>query len=292
MSFLQIYKERIYDLLLPPKSDDAGLRLRQDPALSQFYPEGLTEVECADADTVFRSYSAGLQHRNVAATARNTHSSRSHAILSLAVTRSSPVRGKACGVLQEVKSVLTFVDLAGSERACADASRMQEAANINQSLFVLRKVVACLTGERAGDFGRAQQSGTRKRRPVPGSWSLSASTGQLCQAQTSREARHEPESPATQHRRMIGEGEHVPFRESKLTSLLQHAFGGNSFLLMIACLSPLDQNFDENLSTLKYAAQTMNIRNEPVVNLEPKDQLIQELQRENAALKARAARLS
>ena len=47
---------------------------------------------------------------------------------------------------------------------------------------------------------------------------------------------------------------HVPYRESKLTTLLKHALGGNSLTLMVACLSPLDIHAEENASTLRYAA--------------------------------------
>jgi len=47
----------------------------------------------------------------------------------------------------------------------------------------------------------------------------------------------------------------IPYRESKLTSLLKQSLGGNSYTLMIACLSPADRFFEENLSTLQYAAR-------------------------------------
>lgn len=46
---------------------------------------------------------------------------------------------------------------------------------------------------------------------------------------------------------------HVPYRDSKLTSLLQHSLGGNSFTLMLACLAPCDAYLEDNISTLQYA---------------------------------------
>ena len=54
---------------------------------------------------------------------------------------------------------------------------------------------------------------------------------------------------------------HVPYRDSKLTSLLKQSLGGNSYCLMIACLSPSDDNYEENLSTLMYARKTSGIKN-------------------------------
>mmetsp|Transcript_14878 Transcript_14878/g.30258 ORF Transcript_14878/g.30258 Transcript_14878/m.30258 type:complete len:1108 (-) Transcript_14878:2162-5485(-) len=54
---------------------------------------------------------------------------------------------------------------------------------------------------------------------------------------------------------------HIPYRDSKLTRLLQDSLGGNSKTLMIACVSPADINLDETLNTLKYASRARNIRN-------------------------------
>lgn len=61
-------------------------------------------------------------------------------------------------------------------------------------------------------------------------------------------------------------GRHVPYRDSKLTRLLQDSLGGNSKTLMIACISSADDVLEENLNTLKYASRARHIRNRPVVN--------------------------
>lgn len=61
---------------------------------------------------------------------------------------------------------------------------------------------------------------------------------------------------------------HVPYRDSKLTRLLQDSLGGNSQTLMMACVSPSDSNFLETLSTLKYANRARNIKNKVAVNQE------------------------
>eukprot|EP00929_Paragymnodinium_shiwhaense_P026928 TRINITY_DN15916_c0_g1_i1.p1 TRINITY_DN15916_c0_g1~~TRINITY_DN15916_c0_g1_i1.p1 ORF type:complete len:936 (-),score=226.83 TRINITY_DN15916_c0_g1_i1:274-3081(-) len=258
VSFLQIYKERIYDLLNPVhtlaqreagKGDAvAGLRMRLHPTRRHFYVENLFEYECANAEEALEHYSTGLKNKHVASTAMNVASSRSHTILMVTLVRHVPMAGSRSGGVAavgaqgpapvgKVVSRLALVDLAGSERAAASnadaniggkgaSTRFQEAVNINQSLFVLRKVITALS-KRSSETDEASV--------------------------------------------------HVPYRESKLTSLLQHSIGGNSFLMMLACLSPSDKHYEENLSTLQYASQAANISNAPTVNLDPKDRLIQQL---------------
>lgn len=61
---------------------------------------------------------------------------------------------------------------------------------------------------------------------------------------------------------------HIPYRDSKLTRLLQDSLGGNSQTLMIACASPAQYNLPETLNTLKYANRARNIRNRAVINQE------------------------
>ncbi|ETV79261.1 hypothetical protein, variant 1 [Aphanomyces astaci] len=61
----------------------------------------------------------------------------------------------------------------------------------------------------------------------------------------------------------------VPYRESKLTRLLQDSLGGNSKTIMIACVSPADSNYDETTSTLRYAERTRCIQNKAVINKDP-----------------------
>ena len=62
---------------------------------------------------------------------------------------------------------------------------------------------------------------------------------------------------------------HVPYRDSKLTRILQDSLGGNSRTSMIACVSPAEVNFEETLNTLKYASRARNIKNKPIVNRDP-----------------------
>lgn len=81
----------------------------------------------------------------------------------------------------------------------------------------------------------------------------------------------------------------VPYRDSVLTKLLKNALGGNSKTIMIAALSPADINFDETLSTLRYADRAKQIKNSASVNEDPTEKLIRELQEENEKLKAMLA---
>lgn len=66
-----------------------------------------------------------------------------------------------------------------------------------------------------------------------------------------------------------GKKNHVPYRDSKLTRILQDSLGGNSRTSMIACVSPAEINFEETLNTLKYASRARNIKNAPKVNRDP-----------------------
>ena len=77
----------------------------------------------------------------------------------------------------------------------------------------------------------------------------------------------------------------VPYRESKLTRILQNALSGNSKTTMIAAVSPADVNFEESLSTLIYANQVKSIKTNAVKNVSAKDKLIKELKEENDRLK-------
>ncbi|XVF59373.1 hypothetical protein PTKIN_Ptkin07bG0270600 [Pterospermum kingtungense] len=82
------------------------------------------------------------------------------------------------------------------------------------------------------------------------------------------------------------EGVHVPYRDSKLTRLLQDSLGGNSKTVMIACISPADINAEESLNTLKYANRARNIQNKPVVNRDLISNEMQEMRQQLKYLQA------
>ena len=84
----------------------------------------------------------------------------------------------------------------------------------------------------------------------------------------------------------------VPYRDSKLTRLLQDSLGGNTKTVMIANIGPADYNMEETLSTLRYASRAKNIQNKPRINEDPKDTMIREFQDEIARLKAELEQFS
>mmetsp|Transcript_37657 Transcript_37657/g.70406 ORF Transcript_37657/g.70406 Transcript_37657/m.70406 type:complete len:785 (-) Transcript_37657:95-2449(-) len=77
----------------------------------------------------------------------------------------------------------------------------------------------------------------------------------------------------------------IPYRDSKLTRLLQDSLGGNTKTVMCANIGPVDYNYDETLSTLRYAYRAKSIKNKPRINEDPKDAMIREFQDEIARLK-------
>lgn len=83
-----------------------------------------------------------------------------------------------------------------------------------------------------------------------------------------------------------GKSTYVPYRDSKLTRLLQDSLGGNTKTVMIANIGPADYNQDETLSTLRYASRAKHIENKPRINEDPKDAMLREFQDEINRLKA------
>jgi len=81
----------------------------------------------------------------------------------------------------------------------------------------------------------------------------------------------------------------VPYRNSKLTRLLQDSLGGNTKTIMVANIGPADYNYEESLNTLRYANRAKNIQNKPNINEDPKDAMIREFQEEITKLKAMLA---
>ncbi|KAF9911779.1 kinesin-like protein Klp8, partial [Lobosporangium transversale] len=79
----------------------------------------------------------------------------------------------------------------------------------------------------------------------------------------------------------------IPYRDSVLTWLLKDCLGGNSKTAMIAALSPADINYDETLSTLRYADQAKKIKNKAIVNEDPNAKLIRELKEELQELRSK-----
>ncbi|KAK7915847.1 hypothetical protein WMY93_011608 [Mugilogobius chulae] len=73
----------------------------------------------------------------------------------------------------------------------------------------------------------------------------------------------------------------VPYRDSKLTRLLQDSLGGNSHTLMIACVSPADSNMEETINTLRYADRARKIKNKPIINIDPRAAELNQLKKQS-----------
>jgi hypothetical protein len=143
VSYLEIYQERIYDIL---QSDGSGtsLPLREDPKRGVTEVAGLTRREIQTVQDAISAIHEGSLRRKVAGTRANDTSSRSHAILQVYVTNRSTGN----------TAVLSMVDLAGSERggvAAADRARLKEATCINQSLLALGNVINSLSSFSSGN---------------------------------------------------------------------------------------------------------------------------------------------
>ncbi|KAL1138706.1 hypothetical protein AAG570_008768, partial [Ranatra chinensis] len=82
-----------------------------------------------------------------------------------------------------------------------------------------------------------------------------------------------------------GKCTHIPYRNSKLTRILQDSLGGNSKTVMCATVGPASYNYDETISTLRYASRAKKICNRVRINENPKDALLRQFQLEIMALK-------
>ncbi|XP_055993914.1 kinesin-like protein KIF19 [Sorex fumeus] len=148
MSYLEIYNEMIRDLLNPALG---FLELRED-SKGVVQVAGITEVSTINAKEIMQLLLRGNRQRTQEPTAANRTSSRSHAVLQVAVRQRSRLRD----VLQEVRlGRLFMIDLAGSERASQTQNRgqrMKEGAHINRSLLALGNCINALSDKAAHKY--------------------------------------------------------------------------------------------------------------------------------------------
>jgi len=240
VSYMEIYCERVRDLLSPKKSQSTNvgsshnLRVREHPIMGP-YVEDLSRLLVTSYDDISRLIDEGNKARTVAATNMNETSSRSHAVFTLLFSQST--HDEMTDLIAEKQSKISLVDLAGSERADATGAtgdRLKEGANINKSLTTLGKVIAAL----------AEMSS--KNRKI----------------------------------RSEKKADFIPYRDSVLTWLLKENLGGNSKTAMIAAISPADINYEETLSTLRYADRAKAIVCKAVINEDANAKLIRDLKEE------------
>eukprot|EP00063_Salmo_salar_P092555 XP_014067390.1 PREDICTED: uncharacterized protein LOC106611567 [Salmo salar] len=245
VSYLEIYNERVQDLLTTKKSPEngSGLKVREHPKDGP-YVEDLSKHLVQNYRDIEKLLHAGKAKRTTSSTGMNDVSSRSHAIFTINFTQARFDAELPC----EMVSKIHLVDLAGSERAdatCATGARLKEGANINKSLVTLGIVISALA-DIIGALGRDGGGSHKGKRKKP---------------------------------------LFIPYRDSVLTWLLKDSLGGNSKTIMIATLSPADVNYSDTLSTLHYANRAKNIVNKPTVNEESSVTVIRKLQEEIVRLK-------
>ena len=232
VSMLEIYNEKVQDLLVPiNKRPAGGLKIRESKTLGVFVAD-LTKYPVSSYKEISEKMEEGYQNRTIGSTLMNNTSSRAHTIVTIEFTQVQTV-GKT---KSEKKSRINLVDLAGSERANstgATGARLKEGCNINKSLLVLGNVINTLADKALG----------KKKDVLP------------------------------------------PYRDSALTRILQNALGGNSKTVMICALSPASINYEETLSTLRYADRAKKIQNKAVINESEHDKTVRLLKEENDDLK-------
>ncbi|KAM6073764.1 stAR-related lipid transfer protein 9 [Chlamydotis macqueenii] len=260
VSFLEIYNERVRDLL--KKSDRKKpytLRVREHPETGP-YVQGLTQHLVTDYKQVVELLEEGIAKRITAATHIHNASSRSHAIFTIHYTQAILENN----LPSEIASKINLVDLAGSERAdpsyCKD--RITEGANINKSLVTLGIVISTLA-QNSQMFSSCQSINTI------------TSEGESSHA----------DSPSAGSVSGTRRPAYIPYRDSILTWLLKDSLGGNSKTIMIATISPASSSYNETMSTLRYASNAKNIINKPRVNEDANVKLIRELREEIDRLK-------
>lgn len=153
VSYVEIYKNYIYDLLDENSVDQFKLKQPQSKTLREdvrkrVFVNGGTEVEVTSAEEAFEMFQKGIKRRKIAHTSLNTESSRSHSVFNIRVLQAPVDNGE---VVQDDRymtiSQLSLVDLAGSERTARTQNtgeRLKEAGNINNSLMALRNCIEIL----------------------------------------------------------------------------------------------------------------------------------------------------
>ena len=140
MSYYEIYNDRLFDLFeAPEKRTATGLPIREAEG-GKTVVVGLTELPCGSLKEFEVLYDQANGNRTTSATKLNAHSSRSHAILCVKVTVTTPTETRV--------TTASAIDLAGSEdnrRTGNGKDRMVESASINKSLFVLAQCVEAIS---------------------------------------------------------------------------------------------------------------------------------------------------
>uniref|UniRef100_A0A8C7VZW3 Kinesin motor domain-containing protein n=1 Tax=Oncorhynchus mykiss TaxID=8022 RepID=A0A8C7VZW3_ONCMY len=246
--FLELYNEEVLDLFDSTRDLEARTQKSHikihEDANGGIYTVGVTTRTVASEAEMMQCLKLGALCRTTASTQMNVQSSRSHAIFTIHL----------CQV-----------------RVCQDNNETDnKVANGNSEMEEYETLTAKfhfvdLAGSER--LKRTGATGDRAKEGISINCGLLA-LGNVISALGDRSKR----------------STHVPYRDSKLTRLLQDSLGGNSQTMMIACISPSDRDFMETLNALKYANRARNIKNKVMVNQDKASQQISALRTEIARL--------
>lgn len=224
VSYLEVYNETVKDLLNSESGGAVPIRILYDPKVGTVL-SGVKEHVVFNPQQVFQLIKAGEQHRHVGVTDMNTKSSRAHTLFKLIIE--SKERGSQKSSAVRV-STLNLVDLAGSENAKMTNSvgeRAREAKHINQSLLTLSTIIQRLSEDQSNHSNNNNNNNATNN---------SGGTKRASQ--------------------------HLPYRDSKLTRLLESALDGNARIAIICNISPTLRCLEESVNTLKFGARAKLIR--------------------------------
>ncbi|XP_017171945.1 kinesin-like protein KIF21A isoform X18 [Mus musculus] len=245
--FLELYNEEVLDLFdttrdIDAKNKKSNIRIHED-STGGIYTVGVTTRTVNTEPEMMQCLKLGALSRTTASTQMNVQSSRSHAIFTIHVCQT-----RVCPQ--------TDAENATDNKLISESSPMNEFETLTAKFHFVD-----LAGSER--LKRTGATGERAKEGISINCGLLA-LGNVISALGDKSKR------AT----------HVPYRDSKLTRLLQDSLGGNSQTIMIACVSPSDRDFMETLNTLKYANRARNIKNKVMVNQDRASQQINALRSE------------
>ncbi|KAJ2635991.1 hypothetical protein GGF40_003271, partial [Coemansia sp. RSA 1286] len=251
VSFLEIYNEVLRDLLEPAKTN---LKIHEN-AKHEIFVGDLSEHIVFNAEQVEEILAKGDRNRQIGGTNMNERSSRSHTIFRIVVES----RDKA--EITEDSGALGDADALVRRQQRLSTGSAQEPNEFTGAVMVSCLNLVDLAGsERVGQTGA---EGQRLKEGAHINKSL-LSLGTVI-ARLSEDG---------------GDRGHIPYRDSKITRILQPSLGGNAKTLIICTITPSPDYVDETLSTLKFASRAKTIKNKPEVNEELRgDALLRRLKR-------------
>uniref|UniRef100_A0ABM5GGE1 Kinesin-like protein KIF21A isoform X2 n=1 Tax=Pogona vitticeps TaxID=103695 RepID=A0ABM5GGE1_9SAUR len=245
--FLELYNEEVLDLFdttrdIDSKNKKSNIKIHEDSA-GGIYTVGVTTRNVNTESEMMQCLKLGALSRTTASTQMNVQSSRSHAIFTIHLCQT-----RVCSPVD--------ADNMTDNRIISESSQLNEFETLTAKFHFV---------DLAGSE-RLKRTGATGERAKEG---ISINCGLLALGNVIS-ALGDKSKKVT----------HVPYRDSKLTRLLQDSLGGNSQTVMIACVSPSDRDFMETLNTLKYANRARNIKNKVMVNQDRASQQINALRSE------------